>query len=143
MKVLLLFVAGLLVLGAPAHAGVVSVEALGSVAYTDVTTGPYAGVDVGGRAQMVFDAGQFSLNVLEAHPRQGTAVLQMVVPERAQVTLAMFNISGRKVRTLFDGDLDPGEHDIAVSSDGLPGGVYFARMAAGDFAQTRRVVFLK
>ena len=114
MRALLLFVAGLLVLGAPAHAGVVSV-----------------------------DAGQFSLNVLEAHPRQGTAVLQMVVPGRAQVALAMFNISGRKVRTLFDGELDPGEHDIAVSSDGLPGGVYFARMASGDFAQTRRVVFLK
>lgn len=65
-----------------------------------------------------------------------------------RVTIVVYNLRGQLVRTLVDGVKGPGTH--AVSWDGtnatgapVATGVYFYRLVAGDFTQTRKMVLVK
>ncbi len=86
---------------------------------------------------------EFGLGGLCASPLAPTATLQFAVAARAHVVIRLYDVSGRTVRTLQDGELDPGYHRTAVCAAGLPSGVYFCRMTAGRFAETRRLVLAK
>jgi hypothetical protein len=64
------------------------------------------------------------------------------------VTLEIFNIRGQRVRTLVSGVKEPGHHSIVWdSTDGrgqsVSSGIYFYRLTAGDFVETRRMLLLK
>ena len=64
------------------------------------------------------------------------------------VTVEVYDILGRRLRRLVDADMKAGQHSIRFDgrdSEGreLSAGVYLYRMAAGDFVQTRKMVFLK
>jgi hypothetical protein len=64
------------------------------------------------------------------------------------VTLEIFNIRGQRVRTLVSGIKEPGHHSIVWdSTDGrgqsVSSGIYFYRLTAGDFVETRRMLLLK
>ena len=61
----------------------------------------------------------------------------------AHVTIKIYDVSGREVRTLVDADMDPGRYSETLDAAGLAGGVYFARMTAGDFTETMKLVLLK
>ncbi len=61
----------------------------------------------------------------------------------AHVTIRVYDVSGREVRTLVDTDLEPGRYQETLDAAGLAGGVYFARMTAGDFTETMKLVLLK
>ena len=70
------------------------------------------------------------------------------VPERTEVSLAVYDASGRKVRNLLDGTVKGGKH--AVSWDGrgkdgtpLPDGVYFVSFKAEKFHAVRRLILLR
>ena len=74
--------------------------------------------------------------------------LSFLLRERANVNLSVYSVSGRQVRTLFEGEKGAGEH--VVSWDGrdesgrrLASGVYFVELRAGDDRQVRRAVLLK
>ena len=64
------------------------------------------------------------------------------------MTLRIFDASGRVVRTLLDGNTEPGAY--ATIWDGrdetdtrLPSGVYFARMDAGSFSAVSKMTLLR
>lgn len=50
----------------------------------------------------------FIPNPVEAH-----AAIQFVVPRRAKATLRVYDVSGRLIRALYDGPLDPGSRSFA------------------------------
>jgi hypothetical protein len=52
----------------------------------------------------------------------------------------LYDISGRKVRTLLQGHLAEGKHDVAVGLAGLAPGVYIYRLRAGVDAAAKRLV---
>ncbi|MCX6601872.1 MAG: T9SS type A sorting domain-containing protein [bacterium] len=60
-----------------------------------------------------------------------------------EVTLEVFDITGRLVRTLVDRRMAAGAHEVTLDAPGLPSGFYFARMEAPEFVQTRKMVLLK
>ena len=61
----------------------------------------------------------------------------------ARVTIKVYDVSGREVRTLVDADLEPGRYRETLNAAGLAGGVYFARMTADDYTETKKLVLLK
>ena len=61
----------------------------------------------------------------------------------AHVTIRVYDVSGREVRTLVDTDMEPGRYSETLDAVGLAGGVYFARMTADDFTETMKLVLLK
>ena len=59
------------------------------------------------------------------------------------ITIKVYDVSGREVRTLVDADMEPGRYQETLDAAGLAGGVYFARMTADDYTETKKLVLLK
>jgi len=70
-------------------------------------------------------------------------VLEYAIPFRARVSMRLYDVTGREVRTLIDEEMDPGQYAIVLEASGLSSGVYYFRMTAGDFVQTRKVALVK
>ncbi len=69
-------------------------------------------------------------------------------PSDAHVRLAVYNVAGRLVRTLVDGEVDPGYHSVVWDGRDNNGvevgsGVYFCRMEAEGFDDSTKMVLLK
>jgi len=66
----------------------------------------------------------------------------------ANVELAIYDLTGRKVRSLHSGQLDAGTHDVAwdgTADDGasVSSGVYFYHLNAGRLAEKRQLVLMR
>jgi len=57
--------------------------------------------------------------------------------------MKLFDLLGREVATLVDERQTAGYHQIAVDGRGLANGIYFYRMTAGTYAETKRMILLK
>ncbi len=59
------------------------------------------------------------------------------------VQLKVYDMLGREVATLVNKKQSPGKYSVQFDASGLPSGVYFYTLRAGDFVQTRKMVLLK
>ena len=92
----------------------------------------------------------FSLAQNSPNPFNPATTISYSVPEGTlvQVKLTVYNIRGQLVRTLVDEVREPGSYTVYWDGRNDAGrqvasGVYFYRMRAGDFVQTRKMVLLK
>jgi hypothetical protein len=83
----------------------------------------------------------YALYQSRPNPATGTAVIAFDLPEDADVTLTVYDISGRKVTTVVNETLTIGTHERTVS--GLAPGVYVYRLKAGDFSAARKMVVVE
>ncbi len=67
------------------------------------------------------------------------------IPDLGFVSLKVFDILGREVATLVDEVVEAGYHNVqwSIDNDQLSSGVYFYRLRAGSFVQTKRMLLLK
>ena len=86
---------------------------------------------------------EFALSLAGANPAGSQARIAYAVPVPAHVTIRLFDITGREVRTLFAGHVEPGYHEADLHAPGLIGGIYVCRMDAGDFSATKKLVLLR
>jgi hypothetical protein len=82
----------------------------------------------------------YALYQSRPNPAKGNAVITFELPENAEVTLSVYDIRGREVKTLVDEMLTAGTYERTVS--GLPGGVYMYRLSAGSFTAARKMVIV-
>ena len=59
------------------------------------------------------------------------------LPHRTHVSLTVFNPLGQQVAQLVDGEEESGYHEVRFDGKDLSGGVYFYRLRAEVFVQTR------
>lgn len=88
------------------------------------------------------------LDVLGPHPATAPVAFRIHLPQRMRVELTIYDLAGRRVRTLLDGEL-PAD-DAEVGWDGLGGqrealrvGVYFARLSATNGQRVAKLVLLR
>ncbi len=86
---------------------------------------------------------RFQLEQNHPNPFNPVTTIKFAVPERARVEVKVYDVAGREVKTLVDRDMEPGHHAAVLDASGLPSGVYFARMVAGRYVETRKMVLLK
>jgi len=82
------------------------------------------------------------------NPFNPSTTIRFDLPRPACVKLSIYNVRGEAVATIFDGQMTEGRKEIAWSGrdDGgaiVASGIYFYRLVAGDFTQTRKMVLLK
>ena len=58
-------------------------------------------------------------------------------------TLKIYNIFGREVTALFNEVKPTGEHEVEFKAKDLPSGIYFYKLQAGSFVQTKKMILLK
>ncbi len=71
------------------------------------------------------------------NPVSASARLRYELPEATAVRLQVFDLLGRRVATLADGEKPAGRHEVSWQSAGLASGTYFVRLQAGSTAQTQ------
>ncbi|MBD3162680.1 MAG: hypothetical protein GF346_09920 [Candidatus Eisenbacteria bacterium] len=64
------------------------------------------------------------------NPFGGTTNIRFALPEAAWTKLEVFDVTGRVVRSLIDGELRAGVHEIVFNGNGLASGKYFYRLQA-------------
>jgi hypothetical protein len=64
------------------------------------------------------------------------------LPSKSFVSLKVFDALGREVSTLLYEELSSGSYSEQWNAVGLPSGVYFYRLQAGSFTETKKLVLL-
>jgi hypothetical protein len=59
------------------------------------------------------------------------------------VSLTVYDLLGRQVSVLVNERREAGVHEVKFEGSGLASGMYFYRMQAGSFVQTRKLLLLK
>jgi len=77
------------------------------------------------------------------NPFNAQTTIEYYIPENSKVTLEMYDILGRNVEILIDGYQPAGIHNFTWDATDYPSGVYFYRLAADQFTETKRLVLLK
>jgi hypothetical protein len=88
--------------------------------------------------------GEFGLGAAYPNPFAQAAILPVVLPESAEVRLAVFDVLGREVAVLAEGRLEAGAHRLVFDASGLPSGAYVARLTTdAGRSQTQRLTLLR
>ena len=81
------------------------------------------------------------------NPFTGAGAFKLTLSRTAEVTMDLFDVAGRKVKSLYEGRFAPGQHELrwdARNEQGqrMPAGLYFARVGVGDAHLVRKVVLM-
>jgi hypothetical protein len=65
------------------------------------------------------------------------------IPKPSLVTLRIYDILGREVATLVNEKKQPQKYTVHWNAEGIPSGVYFFRLVAGDIIQVRKMLLIR
>ena len=77
------------------------------------------------------------------NPFNSSVKLSMYLPKVDHVSLSIFDVNGREVSRLIDGDVGAGNQTFVWNASDFPAGVYVVRMEAGDALEMRKVVLVR
>jgi hypothetical protein len=77
------------------------------------------------------------------NPTRGQATVEYALPEAREVTLEVYDVLGRRVATLADGEKPAGRHEASLEARRLPSGVYFGRLEAGGETRTQKITVVR
>ncbi len=85
----------------------------------------------------------FVLEQSYPNPFNPKTVIGFSVPAATDVRLSVFDLLGREVAVLVNGKISPGRHQAEFDATALPSGVYFYRLRAGSFVETKKAVLIR
>jgi subtilisin-like proprotein convertase family protein len=86
---------------------------------------------------------KFELSQNYPNPFNPVTNIKYSVPKQSLVTIRIFDILGREVKTLVNGIKPAGTFDAVFDASSFASGVYFYRMEAGNFTDVKKLVILK
>jgi hypothetical protein len=110
-----------------------------------------AGGGVGKRALTELSVGpssnevpaQFSLSQNYPNPFNPSTTIKFELPKSSTVRLSVFDMLGREVSVLVNDKRNAGDYEVKFDGSNLASGVYFYRLKAGSFVQTRKLLVLR
>jgi hypothetical protein len=87
--------------------------------------------------------GEFSLQQNYPNPFNPSTTIRYGLPNRSHVTLTVMNMLGQEVATLVSGNQEAGYHEVTFDGKNLSSGLYFYRIQAGSFVETRRLLLVR
>jgi len=86
---------------------------------------------------------QYELQQNYPNPFNPSTTIAFALPKSSDVTLILFDMFGRELATLAEGKLPAGKHQVVFDATAFSSGVYFYRLQANEFSQTRRLTLIK
>jgi aminopeptidase N len=77
------------------------------------------------------------------NPAAESVAIGFNLPDGGPVELSVYDLAGRRVATLVEGDLAAGRHEVAWDAGSFPAGVYLVRLVADSGSLTKRVVLAR
>jgi hypothetical protein len=85
----------------------------------------------------------YSLSQNYPNPFNPTTVIGYQLPSAGEVRLVVYDLLGREIKLLVNEKMPAGTHTVEFDGGGLSSGVYFYRLSAGSFIQSRGMILLK
>jgi hypothetical protein len=86
---------------------------------------------------------EFGITSLYPNPFNATTTISYSLPVASPVSLALYDLSGREVRTLKEGNQQAGVHPTIMTAADLPSGLYFVRLKASDRVFTQKITLIR
>ena len=86
---------------------------------------------------------QFSLSQNYPNPFNPTTNFEFSIPQTEFVNLTIYDAMGRVVETLHNGELKPGTYEAEWNASNFPSGVYFYKLSANSFIETKKMILIK
>ena len=86
---------------------------------------------------------QFSLEQNYPNPFNPNTTITYSLPKSSFVTLKIFDELGREIKTLVCENKLPGKYEVKFDGRNLSSGVYFYKITAGDFVETKKLILMK
>ena len=82
------------------------------------------------------------------NPFNQNTTIRYLLANTEKVSLKIYDISGKLIKTLVEDYRGPGEHSITWygrnnNGNQVPSGIYFSRISVGDFAESKKMIFIK
>lgn len=77
------------------------------------------------------------------NPFNPSTIIKYQITEAGFVSLKIFDIIGNEVATLVNEQKQSGIHDVEFNASALPSGIYFYKLQAGNFIETKKMVLMK
>ncbi len=85
----------------------------------------------------------FSLSPAFPNPFNSTATIGYSLPTAGPATLAVYDLSGRLLKSLVSGEQAAGRHSVVWGAKGIPSGVYLVKMEACNFGSIQKVALVR
>ncbi len=86
---------------------------------------------------------KFNLEQNYPNPFNPSTVIQYSIPTSSYIQLSVYDVLGNEVATLVNEEKSAGSYEIEFKADGLTSGIYFYKLTAGSFVNTKKMLFLK
>ncbi|MDR3666286.1 MAG: T9SS type A sorting domain-containing protein, partial [Ignavibacteriaceae bacterium] len=88
----------------------------------------------------------FALQQNYPNPFNGGSIINFSIPEQANVSLILYDITGREIKVLLSGFLSAGQHQVSISNkdfDELSSGVYLYKLTSAGYSAVKKMIVLK
>ena len=95
---------------------------------------------------------RFSLSQNFPNPFNPTTTIEYSIPSVVarysgtpdnNVSLTVYDVLGRKLRTIVNKQQAPGNYSVKFNANYLPSGIYFYKLQSGNFSKTRKMILMK
>ncbi|MBT8380247.1 MAG: aryl-sulfate sulfotransferase [Ignavibacteria bacterium] len=86
---------------------------------------------------------EFRLFQNHPNPFNPSTIIQYTIPRNGFVTLTVYNLLGKLVATLVNEQKSAGNYEILYAASELSSGIYFYKLSAGNFIDTKKMLLLK
>jgi len=77
------------------------------------------------------------------NPFNPTTTIKYQIPELSLVTIKVYDVLGNEIATLVNQEKPIGSYEVKFNAIGIPSGIYFYRIQAGSFVETKKMLLLK
>jgi hypothetical protein len=86
---------------------------------------------------------EYALKQNYPNPFNPVTTIKYQIPAMSFVTLKVYDVLGSEIITLVNEEKPVGSYEVTFNAVELPSGIYFYRLQAGDFVETKKMVLMK
>lgn len=86
---------------------------------------------------------EYTLGQNYPNPFNPETNIEFTIPEFNLVSIKIYDAAGRIISVLAENDFQPGKYKVNWQAGNYPSGVYFYKLTAGSFVQTRKMILIK
>jgi hypothetical protein len=77
------------------------------------------------------------------NPFNPSTVIKFSIPQNEFVIIDIYSALGEKVYSLVNGEFEAGQHYVEFVNEYFSSGLYFYKMVAGNYSETKKLILLK